>query len=163
MKLPKLRLYNNIKTNMVVQEYIKRSLTRAKRSHMAQLRTGTLKINVELGRMVGLTRQGFSCPICKDGSVEDQLHVLLKCNAYNEDTQALPILVRTLRERRFPTNTSNIPSQIDTLKVVCVRESAPKTLAKFVMHCMDKRRDVWYKLQESVYITVLCNDIYIQR
>ncbi len=28
-------LYNNIKTNMVVEEYIKRSLTRVERSHMA--------------------------------------------------------------------------------------------------------------------------------
>ncbi len=40
---PKLRLYNNIKTNMVVEEYIKRSLTRVERSHMAQLRSGTQK------------------------------------------------------------------------------------------------------------------------
>ena len=65
---PKLRLYNNIKTNMVVEEYIKRSLTRVERSHMAQLRSGTLKINVELGRMSGLNLQERSCPICKDGS-----------------------------------------------------------------------------------------------
>ncbi len=137
---PKLRLYNNIKTNMVVEEYIKRSLTRVERSHMAQLRSGTLKINVELGRMSGLNLQERSCPICKDGSIEDELHLLFRCSAYNEGRQ---VFMRALRERGLCTITSNVTSQTDTLKVVC--ESAPKQLAKFVMYCMDKRRDALYK------------------
>ncbi len=91
---PKLR-NNNIKTNMVVEEYIKRSLTRVERTNGAQLRSGTLKINVELGRMSGLNLQERSCS-CKDGSIEDELHVLFSCNAYNKDIQ---VFVRALRKR----------------------------------------------------------------
>ncbi len=68
----KLRLYNNIKINMVVEEFIKGTLTRVERSNMAQPRSGTLKINVELGKMSGLNLQGRPCPICKDGSIEDE-------------------------------------------------------------------------------------------
>ncbi len=89
--------------------------------------------------MYGLNLQERSCPICKDGSIEDELHVLCRCNAYNEDRQ---VFLRALRERGILTNTSNVPSQIETLKVVC--ESAPKQLAKFVMYCMDKGGDVLY-------------------
>ena len=67
--------------------------------------------------------------------------MLFRCNAYNEDRQ---VFMRALRERglRINTVTSNVTSQIDTLKVA---ESAPKQLAKFVMYCMDKRRDALYK------------------
>ncbi len=69
--------------------------------------------------------------------------MLFKCNAYNEERQ---IFVRALRARGLRTNTSNtsnVTSQIDTLKVV--RESALKQPAKFVMYCMDKRREALYK------------------
>ena len=51
---------------------------------MAQLRSGTLKINAELDRMSGLILQERSCPlhVCTDGSVEDELYVLSRCDAY---------------------------------------------------------------------------------
>ncbi len=49
----------------------------------------------------------------------------------------------TIFIRELGTITSNVTSQPDTLKVVC--ESAPNQLAKFVMYCVDKRRDALYK------------------
>ena len=39
MSEAKLRVYNNITNNMVTEENIKRSLTRAERSYVAQLRS----------------------------------------------------------------------------------------------------------------------------
>ncbi len=90
--------------------------------------------------MSGLNLQERSCPICKDGFIEDELLVLFRCNAYNEVRQ---VFVRALLERGFHTDTSNVPSQIDTVKVVC--ESAPKQLAKYVMYCIEKRMDALYK------------------
>ncbi len=57
------------------------------------------------------------CFRCYD-PVEDELHVLIRCNAhmYNEDKQYFE---RALRGGRLSTNTSNILSQIDANKVVC--------------------------------------------
>ncbi len=115
--------------------------------------------------MSGLNLQERSYPICKDGSIEDKLHLFLlhrcmhyRCNAYNEGRQ---IFMRVLRERGLCSNTSNVTSQTDTLKVVC--ESAPKQLARFVMYCMNKRRDALYLNDMRVCmseITEFCNDIY---
>ncbi len=51
--------------------------------------------------------------------------------------------MRAMRERGFCTNTSNVTSHSDTLKVVC--ECAPKQLAQFVMYCMDEMRNALYK------------------
>ncbi len=76
---------------------------------MAQLRYGTLKINVELGKMSGLPgKYRRECPICTDGSLE-VAHVFFR---YNEK------VLNTLCKRGLPINASIAASQT-TLKVVC--------------------------------------------
>jgi hypothetical protein len=79
---PKLRLYVKLKESLETEEYVKMNLNRINRSYMAQLRAGTLKINIELGRMARLKEHERVCPVCNDGSVENELHLLFVCTKY---------------------------------------------------------------------------------
>ncbi len=78
---------------------------------MVQLRSGTLKMNVELGRISALNIQERCVQYVKKAL----LHVLFGYDANKRDRQ---VFVRALRERGLRTDTSNVPSQTDTLKVL---------------------------------------------
>ena len=82
-------------------------------------------------------RHAHSC-----GMAQYKMIFVIRCNAYNEGRQVF-MPATCMRARGLCTNTSNVTSQIDTLKVVC--ESVPKQLARFVIYCMDKKRDALYK------------------
>ncbi len=82
---------------------------------MAQLRSGTLKINVEIGRMSGLNLQERSCLICKDGSMKmSYMCYLGVMHTTKTDKFLCELCMKT-----------NVTTQIDSFKVVC--ESAAKT------------------------------------
>ena len=78
---PKLRTYISFKTDYKTELYAKLSFSRSKRSIMAQLRSGTLPLMMEVGRFRNLKIFERQCPLCNNG-VEDETHFLFYCNIY---------------------------------------------------------------------------------
>ena len=138
---PKLRLYNKIKTDLKVEDYVKINLNRVERSCLAQLRAGILKINIELGRMARLKVEERLCPICNCGAVEDELHFVFICDAYHNIRFKF---LKTLQDRNLITfiDISDEGKPIQTLKLIS--ENFPKLLTKYILDCMDIRKNRMY-------------------
>ncbi len=86
---PKLRIYNTFKTEFHTEHYININLDRSERSLMAQLRTGILPLQVEIGRYKSsdgnkINLKDRVCKLCKSDSVEDEEHFIFCCTAYND-------------------------------------------------------------------------------
>ena len=54
------------------------------RSALAKLRTGILPLEIEVGRYRNLPEDERFCKICDTGLVEDELHFLFNCPAYDD-------------------------------------------------------------------------------
>lgn len=51
--VPKLRTYKTFKNDFGLENYVSFNLSKAERSHMAQLRSGILPLRIETGQYVG--------------------------------------------------------------------------------------------------------------
>jgi hypothetical protein len=78
----KLRTYWTFKESFEPEKYVKKIMSRVHRRAFALFRCGVAPIGIETGRYRGLPEDQRLCPFCTDGSVEDELHVLLKCPLY---------------------------------------------------------------------------------
>ena len=81
-KQSKLRLYTKLKDSYSTELYVSKNMSRSCRSFIAQLRTGTLPINIEIGRFQQKAIEERICPGCNDDSVEDEIHFIFKCPLY---------------------------------------------------------------------------------
>ena len=79
---PKLRLYEQIKTSPLTENYVKANLPKFERSLIAQLRLGILPLRIETGRYVNEPVSDRICTLCTQYMVEDELHFLLNCTRY---------------------------------------------------------------------------------
>ena len=88
---PKLRTYRTLKTCFEKEPYVDNFLSKNRRSLIAQLRTGTSFLRIETGRYERELKEGRweilpeekrTCLICGKNEVENELHFLLKCQAY---------------------------------------------------------------------------------
>ena len=79
----KLRTYNKFKKNFRSELYVYVIMPKSHRSAYAKFRCGTAPIKLEVGRYEGLDVKDRICPLCHNG-VEDEMHVLLECNVYND-------------------------------------------------------------------------------
>ena len=87
--MPKLRNYKLFKNNYEVEPYVLCFLNREKRSLVAQLRSGILPLQVEVGRWQGIPVEERICPGCNLNQVEDECHFLFKCNNYDVERRSL--------------------------------------------------------------------------
>lgn len=76
----KLRLYRVLKSRWGKEEYL--NLPTEQRSLITELRCGTSRLRVELGRWRQEQREDRVCVLCDSYEVEDERHVLLKCPVY---------------------------------------------------------------------------------
>lgn len=81
---PKLRTYIQIKHNFGPESYVTVNLTRSQRSLIAQLRTGILPLNLEVGRFKNLQEDDRLCEVRDLGEVEYESHFLLYCPFYDD-------------------------------------------------------------------------------
>ena len=82
----KLAVYYQYKTEFATEEYCEMNIKRSQRSLVAKLRLGTLPIRVETGCYNGIEREKRLYLVCKDGSVEDESHVMFHCQAHNKES-----------------------------------------------------------------------------
>ena len=78
----KLRYYNLYKSEKCIEDYVTLNISKYHRSLFAQFRCGILPIQIEVGRYRNIDLCDRICPICND-SVEDEIHLLCQCPAYN--------------------------------------------------------------------------------
>ena len=80
--MPKLRNYSLFKQESNTEEYVLANLTRWDRSLLAQLRFGTLPLNIECGRARNLPVQNRLCKLCSLDEIEDEFHFIFVCPLY---------------------------------------------------------------------------------
>jgi hypothetical protein len=84
-EMPKLRLYKQFKLCYVVENYLLCNIPRRFRVDLAKFRTCNSKLEIELGRHVGIPVEDRLCKLCYESNVlcvEDEFHVLINCPAY---------------------------------------------------------------------------------
>ena len=74
----KLNNYQQIKSVIEADEYVRVNLDKEIRSLISQLLCGVLPLQVETDRYVQITRSKRLCKLCKS-SVEDELYFLFEC------------------------------------------------------------------------------------
>ena len=60
---------------------------------LTKLRGGTAELRVKTGRWIGLRREERVCKQCTSGEVEDEMHLVLHCEALLEERRKLLNLV----------------------------------------------------------------------
>ena len=80
-KSEKLRYYNLYKYDKSPEDYLLLDLSRYQKSIFAQFRCGILPLEIEIGRYRNIPLAQRICQICHK-EVEDEIHLLLNCNAY---------------------------------------------------------------------------------
>ena len=78
----KLRTYRTFKHEFKTKEYCKLILPPSHRSALCKFRCGVAPIRIETGRFENLKLDERKCPFCS--AVEDESHVLLECDVYND-------------------------------------------------------------------------------
>ena len=58
------------------------NLSKSSRSFIAQVRSGTLPINIEIGRFQQKEIDERICPACNSNCVEDEFHFIFDCPLY---------------------------------------------------------------------------------
>ena len=85
----KLRTYSLIKTDIGMEGYLDQIRNTKYRQKLTKLRLSNHKLMIERGRHLNLEKHERICPVCSEG-VEDEIHLLLKCNQY--DSLRAPLL-----------------------------------------------------------------------
>ena len=80
----KLRVYRLFKDRLGAEPYLKAHLTRYEQSILAKLRTGTLPLEVEVGRYKKKPLDMRLCSLCSSNQIEDETHFLIDCQFYDD-------------------------------------------------------------------------------
>ena len=79
-------LYKNIKTMLDPERYVTLNIPFKLKRSMARFRCSSHKLNVEVGRHLGIDREYRTCTFCSNSSneicIEDEYHVFFKCHKY---------------------------------------------------------------------------------
>ena len=85
----KLRYYKEMKSEPGTAAYIHKCRSRQERSVIARMRSGTFRLQVEIGRARGVPRDERLCKRCDSGCVEDEIHFMLNCVGLNDLRETL--------------------------------------------------------------------------
>ena len=85
----KLRTYRQFKSDFATEMYLKKPLPFKVRQCFAALRCGTAPLRIETGRYEGLNEDERLCQVCENNTIENEMHFLMLCPAYNNERQKL--------------------------------------------------------------------------
>ena len=83
-EMSRLTIYNQIKSDFKLEQYVEHIQNRKQRGILARARMGVLPIHIETGRYCGKPRDERLCYFCDEQVVEDEAHLLLHCNKYED-------------------------------------------------------------------------------
>ncbi len=133
----KLDVFRCIKRKFGVEKYLELNLGKYEKSLLSQLRYGVLPLRVETGRFVNESYEKRICTLCDSKSVEDSLHFIFHCSAYDQ--------IRTELNSRGKLEIPNWENLCDTAKLCVLFDKLPRCLARYVKHAFIKRRQTLYK------------------
>lgn len=136
---PKLRTYNLFKKDFGVEKYVK-TCDKYLRSHIAQIRSGILPLNIELGRHRQILLENRKCTVCNSSEIEDEFHFMCQCNFYSEERAEL---YRQIEIEGFYVLSNKT-------KFVHIMEQCNKNVGKFIMNSFDKRKKSLYRSNQNV-------------
>ena len=85
--MPKLRLDSRYKESRSEELYLSLPMPRRLRVDLARCRTTSHSLEIELGRHYNIARSDRLCKLCTRPNVvavEDEIHVMFNCDAYND-------------------------------------------------------------------------------
>ena len=85
--MPKLKLYSKYKVSRKEELYLLLPIPRRLRVDLARYRTTSHSLEIELGRHYNIALADRLCKLCRSHNVvavEDEIHAMFKCEAYNE-------------------------------------------------------------------------------
>ncbi len=85
----KLRTYRKFKHEYKTEMYLKRPMSFKVRRSFSNLRCGTAPLRIETGRYEGKALEERICQCCDSNNIEDEMHFLIKCNAFKEERKIL--------------------------------------------------------------------------
>ena len=122
--------FKHIKSQYEHEPYIDILCVRKLRRNFAQLRSGTLPIEIDSGRYRGITKEQRLCPMCNTGEIENELHCLLKCPVLQD-------IRKTYIQRKFFINRN-----IHTLFIMLSskNEQTMKQTANYIVKALETRK-----------------------
>lgn len=133
---PKLRTYMKFKTNYEAEKYVvDHTLTRRERSLLSHLRFGILPLKIETGRYYRIPPHERFCELCET-IVEDELHFVLNCPAYN--------ICRDTMNRNVLDKCEHYMMLTEEEKLKELMDSHHKILTKYILSAWDIRTHLIY-------------------
>ena len=131
----KLRFHKMCKNEISVANYCSVNLKRSQRGLIAKLRLGIFRINIELGRYHGISRDERLCPICLSGEIEDEIHILLHCDAYQAARDLLFLHATELEN-------FNETSDLEKFRILTEHERMVRNTSKYLQHVLSTRQNL---------------------
>ena len=91
----KLRTYRGLKSVLETEKYLEEG-TAQQRRVMVMMRGGTNDLRIETGRYEKLEEKERICIFCESGEVEDEMHFLCRCEAWQDEREGVMRRVRKL-------------------------------------------------------------------
>ena len=79
----KLDLYDSIKENYEIEDYLTSIRNFEQRRYFTKMRTSNHKLAIETGRYIRQKIEDRLCVFCNQNQVETEEHMLLKCSLYS--------------------------------------------------------------------------------
>ena len=132
--MPKLRTYAKIKTEYGQDQILCKTITPKHRSVISKIRSGTFPIEIETGRYRQIALQDRLCKSCRDQAIEDEMHFVIKCCAYDNERQ---LMINSV-ELKLNILSSELPDE-ELFKVLLCTPDILSDVAKFLMAAYDQR------------------------
>ena len=133
---PKLRVYNTFKHAYGTDKYVM-NCDKHIRSHIAQIRSGILPLNIELGRHNNLAVKDRICNICDKQEVEDEMHFICNCPAYDNFRN---VLYNDMRGVIESFDDCSINDKFNYIMSLC-----NKNVGRYIVNSFQNRRNLLYK------------------
>jgi hypothetical protein len=102
VKKPKLVHYQKIKTELELEKYLESETNAYQRKLFTLFRVGAYPLRIETGRWYNEEKERRLCMKCMSGDVEDELHFLFECKAYEVCRRELYLWLRKNRVKGNP-------------------------------------------------------------
>ncbi len=132
---PKLRTYILFKEEFGNEDYVKYCMSHFQRSLIAQIGCGILPLRIEIGRFRGEKLEERLCQICHSHEIEDEIHFVTVCNAYEIYRQQL---YESITDEHFT-------SLGDKDKFVYLLKNEWKLFSVYVEKAWNMRTSILYK------------------
>ncbi len=118
-----------------------------KRSHLAQLRSSIIPLQIEIGTWANKNVEEILCLVCNEGLVEDEQHFIFYCNYYNpKRCDFLHTWLKSI------SNFLDL-SEYEKLNIFMLKENLQE-FSKYMCN-------IWHKARENVCISIYHNNSLI--